>query len=283
LKQFLGLAFALVSCSALAKPISFMPPNNLDDEELTGGLNEQQFNAVIDRVEAVYQPIVKAMGATLTVERRWNDETVNAFADQLTPTKWEVHMFGGLARRPEVSEDGFAMVMCHELGHHLGGYPFYQGDVMSNEGQADVHATGACASKVFAVDAALSQKAFDTLPASMKAKCNAAHSTIRGRDVCYRAVVAGKSLGDLLAALEGKKVGFDTPDTSVVSATNDEHPAAQCRLDTYVLSALCGNAKWDYTLIPGKSFQDNNGTAAQSEAFAHSCLSVRPKCWFAAK
>ena len=31
-------------------------------------------------------------------------------------------MYGGLARRAEVTEDGFAMVLCHELGHHVSLY-----------------------------------------------------------------------------------------------------------------------------------------------------------------
>ena len=36
-----------------------------------------------------------------------------------------IELNGGLARRPEVSSDGFTMVICHELGHFLAGLDGY--------------------------------------------------------------------------------------------------------------------------------------------------------------
>ena len=288
MKAVLLGAALLFAPLAQASTLSFMPENRLQyapQSEMAGGLTEAQFNAVIDHVETIYKPLFAQHGATLTVERLWNDETVNAFADQPSDTDWEVHMFGGLARRPEVTEDGFAMVICHELGHHLGGFPFVSStDWAANEGQADMHATGACASKVFTPNPALELQAQLTIPANLKEKCDLHHTNAQARGVCYRAIAAGKSLGDLLGALEGHTVSFDTPDTSVVTVTNNDHPAAQCRLDTYVASALCGNVFWDYSLIPGKSQADRSSLAAQQEAFAHSCEgsdTARPRCWFA--
>ena len=68
--------------------------------------------------------------------------TVNANASQRGRT-WIVNMYGGLARRPEITPDGFAMVLCHELGHHMGGFPFVSGWA-ANEGQSDLFATLSC-------------------------------------------------------------------------------------------------------------------------------------------
>jgi hypothetical protein len=276
----------LVSSAAFAfeGQRTFMPPNKLHLEAQDGaGISEAQFNAVIDRAEAIYKPLFTKFGATLSIDRRWSDETVNASADQAGNT-WRVNMYGGLARRGEVTEDGFAMVLCHEIGHHIGGYPYVQ-DWAANEGQSDIHATGACAAKMFAVNEELSFAAQENLPEEMKAKCDAHHADATGRDICYRSMVAGKSLADLLAALGNTKANFETPDTTVVSKTNNSHPAAQCRLDTYVAGALCGASKWDYNLIPGKSFPKRNSMDAQKEAYDHSCETgegARPKCWFAA-
>lgn len=284
-----GFLALLVSVPALAKsPTTFLPPNNLSGERSLdgGGLTEQQFDDTISMVEGVYGPIVKAHGATLKINRLWTDDTVNSDASQPTATDWEINSYGGLARRPEVTVDGFALVVCHELGHHLGGFPFYSSDPWAaDEGQADTHATSDCAYKIFKPNAELKALALAAIPADVQAKCDAHHATDGEKEVCYRTVAASKSLADLLAALEGSKVSFDTPDTSKVSTTNDDHPAAQCRLDTYVAGALCGNAKWDYTLIPGKTKADNNGLDAQAEAFAHSCEgdveTQRSRCWFA--
>jgi len=263
---------------------TFMPNNDLNLQKLGGGITEAQFNAVLDRVEAKYGSMVSDFGAKLTINRRWSDDTVNASAEQPTPTSWRLNMYGGLARRPEVTEDGFAMVVCHELGHHLAGFPYVQ-DWAANEGQSDMYATSACASEIFAESLELDAAASNELPDSLRQKCDDMHPA-GDREICYRGIVAGKSLADLLGALgNSDPVGYDTPDTSVVSRTNHKHPAAQCRLDSYVAGALCGASKWDYALIPGKSLPSRNSKEAQAEAFDHSCENgdgARPKCWFAA-
>lgn len=284
LATLLGL---IVSTSALARPSSFMPPNDLHlrpTTEAAGGITKAQFDAILDRALVLYTPIFRQFGARLSIERLWNDNTVNAYADQ-AGSGWMIHMYGGLARRAEVTADGFAMVVCHELGHHIGGYPFYgSNDWASDEGQSDMHATGACAYKLFVPSNRLAAQARNAIPATMKAKCDAAQATQAKRDICYRAVAAGKSLADLLGALDGERVNYDTPDTTQVATTKHSHPNAQCRLDTYVAGALCGNANWDYALIPGKGKQNRNSKAAQDEAYEHSCASgagARPRCWFA--
>lgn len=287
MRRFIPLVFAVLAASSTANAFesqrSFMPPNDLDLEELDGGMTEAQFNAVLDRVNAIYAPIITSFGATLTINRRWTDNTVNASAEQPTPTNWRLNMYGGLARRPEVTEDGFAMVVCHELGHHIGGYPFVQ-DWASNEGQSDMHATGACAAKLFTTNLELAAVANDVLPQEMKDKCDAAHPE-NERETCYRSIVAGKSLADLLAALGNTgPVDYMTPDASVVTRTNHNHPAAQCRLDSYVAGALCDAKKWNYALIPGKAMSNRNSMEAQTEAYSVSCPDgpgARPRCWFA--
>lgn len=292
-KVFVILASLMViSSTTLAhthvakKLCDWMPANTLhlkDNLEAAGGITEAQFNAVIDKAELIYKPMFEEFGATLTVARLWSDSTVNASAEQPTETLWKVNMYGGLARRPEVTEDGFAMVLCHEIGHHLGGYPYVQ-EWAADEGQSDIYATSACAFKIFKTNLSLSAKATVSIPDSLKAKCDASYAAAADRDICYRAIVAGKSLADLLGALGGTAVGYETPDTSTVSRTNHAHPAAQCRFDTYAAGAFCGSGKWDYKLIPGKSFADRNSVEAQTEAFDHSCEAgdgSRPKCWFA--
>jgi len=142
----------------------------------------------------------------------------------------------------------------------------------------------ASAMKMFTTNFELSQRAEAELPQAIKDKCKADRPE-NEQDNCQRAMLAGKALADLLGALGGETVNFDTPDTSTVTRTNNEHPAAQCRLDTYVAGALCGAKTWDYGFIPGKGQAQHNSMAAQAEAYQHSCETgdgARPKCWFAA-
>ena len=107
----------------------------------TAGLTEIEFNAVLDRLEKMYAPVIAKAGGNLKINRLWTDSTVNASAEQRGRT-WLLNMYGGMARHPFMTVEGFATVACHELGHHLGGAPkiaswFGMNDWATNEGGAD--------------------------------------------------------------------------------------------------------------------------------------------------
>ncbi len=266
----------------------FLPDNNLhleDNKFAATGITEQQFNNVIDRVIAVYDPIVRQHGGRLNVNRLWNDSTVNASASQWLGT-WDVNMYGGLARRQEVTEDGFALVVCHELGHHLAGYPF-SSSWAADEGQSDYFATMKCARMLWGDDTAANANSRTTVAATPKSLCDSVWADEEAQNLCYRSAMGGKSLADLLSALGGTVSNWDTPDSRQVTATNHNHPAGQCRLDTYMAGALCV-ANFDSGLIPGKSLGSRRNSAdAETEAGTVSCMAqeqyttgLRPRCWF---
>lgn len=266
----------------------FLPPNNLHLEDnmfTASGITEQQFNSVIDKVSAIYAPIIQAQGGSLNVNRLWSDSTVNASASQFGGT-WDVNMYGGLARRQEVTEEGFTLVMCHELGHHLAGYPF-SSSWAADEGQSDYFATLSCAHLVWGNDTTVNASYRSKIPAKPKADCDRVWQDEEAQNLCYRTMMGGKSLADLLSALGGTTSDWNTPDSRQVSSTNHAHPAGQCRLDTYMAGALC-IAKFNTALIPGKSFgSSRNGSSAEGESATVTCMAqeqyntgLRPNCWF---
>src|ERR1044071_1087981 len=141
---FLALAIAMAPSTAGA---TIFPRNDLwkqDNPLVTSAITQQEFNAVLDLIELRYRPIFFFFNANLVVNRFWNDSTVNAFARR-SGNDWIIDMYGGLARRPEITADGFLVVACHELGHHLGGYYFYPNNWAASEGEADSYASQACA------------------------------------------------------------------------------------------------------------------------------------------
>ena len=237
-------------------------------------MTQEKFNAIISRVEDVYKPIVTAMGKNYSVERNWDDETVNAYADQ-DGNNWNVHMFGGLARSPEVTDDGFMLVVCHETGHHLGGAPKYGGtDWAANEGQADYFGTLKCMRRVIGGDDNVGIVSKMTIDADAKTKCELVYKSATEAAMCERIAMAGKSLAILLGNLGGNsKVAFNTPDKSVVKKTNDNHPAAQCRLDTYFQGGLCDKAVDELN----SNTDPKPGTCVKSEGFS---VGLRPLCWY---
>lgn len=119
---------------------------------------KQKYNKVIDAVENFYKPIVAEKGGSLVVNRLWKNGKVNASATlSLIGKKWIVNMYGGLARYQGVTADGFAMVMCHEVGHHLAGFPMNDPAPLtrwesSNEGQSDYFASMKCFRSVYGND-----------------------------------------------------------------------------------------------------------------------------------
>ena len=98
---------------------------------------------------------------------------------------------------------------------------------------------------------------------------------------------AGESLATLLAALKNQSVDFATPDKNQVKETEDGHPDAQCRLDTYAAGAVCTS---DYAaeVIPGKvNGRGRNNRTAEEAAATYACTArdnyksgLRPRCWF---
>jgi hypothetical protein len=255
----------------------FMPENHLwisKTDKATNGMTEERFNQIIDRVAKVYEPIVESKGAKYVVNRNWDDGTVNAYANQENGV-WYVNMFGGLARHELVTDDGFMLVVCHETGHHLGGAPRYNGnDWASNEGQADYFGTLKCMRKVISEDDNVAIVAKMNVDAEAVKKCQLVYKSENEIAMCERISMAGKSLAMLLGDLGGSsKVSFATPDKKVVKKTNDAHPKAQCRLDTYFQGTLC-----DKSVDEDVSNTDVKvGTCVKSEGFKNG---LRPLCWY---
>ncbi|MFI5360903.1 MAG: hypothetical protein ACHQ49_02940 [Elusimicrobiota bacterium] len=277
-------ALALASLIAAAPQTAshrstFLPPNNLKHRigaADSAGITEAQFNAVMDRMQAVYGPIIAARGATLQINRLWTDDTVNASAEQQGGT-WILNMYGGLARDKNVTEDGMALVACHEMGHHLGGAPKYGGmNWAANEGGADYFATSKCAHRILADawPAPVATLSNHDDVALIATACAKAYGKAGAQAVCNRTGAAGMSLANLLTSLGGEQPPhIDTPDASVVSATNDEHPAGQCRLDTYFQGALCTK---DWHIDPS----DTDATVGACVLSQGYTVGMRPFCWY---
>ena len=201
---------------------------------------------------------------------------------------------GGLARHPELTEDGFVLILCHELGHHLGGFAIggggspIGGGGIANEGQSDYYATHVCSRRLWIDELSVNAKFRQTATEEMKNLCAKSWNTTEDLDLCYRVLQASQSVVATMAAL--KKIPlpqFSTPDQKVVTKTDDAHPHPQCRLDTSLAGALC-LAPFNDRFVPGKTVKGGpKSLEAEQEAAAFSCMNssgfsigLRPLCWF---
>ncbi len=250
----------------------YIPPSAFSAFSAT----EAEFNAANAKATKVYGPVFAAQGREYKIIADWKDGTVNAYANRSGKVS-EVHMFGGLARAPKMTSDGFVLVICHETGHHLGGGPKTRGILgsswASNEGQSDYFATLKCAREMWKDEDNAAVVAKMEVPALVTERCQKGFDKAEDISLCQRSALAGKVLGDVLADL-GKtaETKFETPDTSVVTRTNAAHPAAQCRTDTYFAGAVCSASK-DIVLTTDPTV----GTCAQETG---AVMGVRPLCWY---
>jgi hypothetical protein len=235
-------------------------------------MTKRTFHQIIDRVESIYAPIIKNMNFQLIINRDWESGTVNAYASQ-TRNEMHVAMFGGLARHPVITNDAFAAVVCHEIGHHLGGAPrkvLRSGPYWaSNEGQADYFAMTKCFRKY------LSYEDNMNIDPKVKTYCHRVFPNKEESAICQRNAMAGLSLATLFQDSRGEelKPSFSTPDPAIVNATDDRHPATQCRLDTYYQGALCDV---DDTI----DFDASNPRIGACNRIDYYSVGIRPLCWY---
>lgn len=247
---FLLVSLFFLSPLATAKVDTCFPQNTLyistSINATVNAINKTSFDQAIDLVLNHYGPIVKAeLGCDLVFNRLWSDGTVNSDTD-VEGTNCVVNSYGGLARYKGMDTvAAYAAVACHEVGHHMGGAPRFTGDDWASvEGEADYWATKECMKGI----------GFST------------------KDI----EAASQALANVLADLGGESVpAANKPDASVVQQTYEDHPAAQCRLDTYLSGLACQAA----------------GSMSPTDPKVNSCFGYptattysagdRPRCWFA--
>ena len=210
----------------------------------------------------------------LDVRYSWSIDTFQALGGRLENTV-EFTFYGGLLTG-EMDEDTLKVVVCHELGHVLGGYPEvpdYPYPKNSVEGQADYFATAKCLKRVFANDdnQALMQRV--ELPRSITTPCGQVyHDSERDIALCQRSLWAAVRAFQFMYRDPG--LSFDVPEATVAHETSTSYPAPQCRLDSLKAGALCPISD-----LIGFSFSDPSAGACRAQV-AEEALGARPRCWF---
>jgi hypothetical protein len=275
-KIVVGLLSSLIYIAPLQATASvplnplFIPPGSRFASDVT----EAEFDRINNKIRDLYQSHFKAMNATLEIRSDWEDGTVNAFADYEYDT-YIIETFGGFARHPMLTRDGYALLICHELGHHMGGAPTPPGSTWpSLEGQADYFATLKCLRRYFADEDNRSAIADQTIDPVAKEKCRVNFASETDQLICLRSSLAALSAARLLHSLDGRGrvPDFGTPDPSVVTRTETSHPIGQCRLDTFLAGMICPLSP---VLEP-----DMRDPAMNVCLEGRDSIGFRPRCWY---
>lgn len=135
--------------------------------------------------------------------------------------------------------DAQAFLLCHEVGHLVGGEP-RKNEWASTEGQSDFYAASVCLRKIFPHLSSLSQKpAHPVLAQACAAKFQSATPAARE---CERIGTAGESLisaiYDFMGVPQMQKPDFSHPAPAKSPQEKIDYPTLQCRLDTVLAGAL---------------------------------------------
>lgn len=255
--------------------------------EIQTGITENEFKSVISEFIKVNKSLVKEKGYELVIQNKWDDSTVNA-STYVNGKKWIINAYGGLARYEGMTSDAYTMVLCHELGHHLGGFPSI--GWASNEGQSDYYATSKCFPRMSA-----SKKKVSNVPGIVTQQCSLLHKSQDEIDMCEKSSMVGFELASVLNSLARlftpmnctlnpikpfscpqnflTDISFSTPDQSEVSKTFNGHPEAQCRLDTYFAGAICN-------MPHNEDFSSSDPVAGACSEERGDKIGIRPRCWY---
>lgn len=229
-------------------------------------VTEAEFHQVLNKLYTIYQPRVLAQGKVFSIDKKWSDNTVNAYASNWGD-RFVVAILGGIARLPRVTPDSLAVIACHEIGFLFGGEPRKSSPASwaSVVGQADYYSTAKCMKHYLADADNIDYIRRNPVPAVITAVCKYAYDTDAERALCARSAVAGIEVAKSLADLTKQKADVSTPSREVATKTEDNFPSAQCRLDTFVAGAACNvNGDDDAYCAPGT-------------------IGARPTCWYAEK
>jgi hypothetical protein len=243
---------------------------------LANDMTEQEFRGLIKNFENFFSPIIERdYNSELIVFASWGSNTVNAYAEK-APKKTMITIYGGLARHKAITADGFTAVLCHELGHHFGGYPKKSTNRWSSaEGQADYYATMKCLRRLWLSADNASALRDKQVPEIVKKECAQTYAKEKEQLLCQRMSLAGRSVALMIQDLDHDSIEpkFETPETNVVRAMNYMHPFAQCRLDTYFQGAIC-------PVPESQEFHDDEETEGACHPKRGDNRGNRPRCWF---
>ncbi|PIK14623.1 hypothetical protein [Halobacteriovorax sp. JY17] len=232
----------------------------LPSDPTTSTITEDLFHTVINRVESLYSSEFAAQGILVDFNADWNVSYFSAWAHDDNPLLYSLNFWGGMARIPGLNEYGWAFIVCHEVGHLLGGTPMNSLELYawgSAEGQADYFAGAHCLKRYFTSFPHQGEEI--KLSHKIENQCNE-------NKYCLNSAKAAISFSHVI-----KYLYRDTPNLSLETPSKvnpngsilKSYPDAQCRLDTIFESGKCIN---DFSSLEQWVCENSVGS--------------RPACWF---
>lgn len=131
-----------VECPKDRKDYFCIPPETVLNSEM----NVANFYIIPAKVMGLFTSELTALNYPLELKADWNSPYFGAGVS-LYENSFKLMILGGTARMKEMTLDGYTAIVCHEIGHVIGGDPkqtITGADWASAEGQADYFAATTC-------------------------------------------------------------------------------------------------------------------------------------------
>ena len=182
--------------------------------------NASRYQDIDSIIKNTYQPVFSRKGLSLSIRMVGADigNGVKGAATRKEGNTIAIVIDDKLQH--QVSKAGYALILCHEVGHYVAGEPYRSGGI-SAEGQADYWAMRACLGRIINQIEANSGGVGQQL--------------CRGNQVCAKMANAGEEVGQWLNMIIGshQRVSILNEDRNTVYRTNVMYPSVQCRLQTF--------------------------------------------------
>ncbi len=234
-------------------------------------ISESELDTVINRFKDIYSSsFLEATYKDLIFFKDFRKKEVRAYIEQKS-LFYRITLEKGLIDAPEMTSDAAALIICHELGHALGGDPVKKTKTFNNqgeeitdynwasaEGQSDYYATSVCMKKYFEGDYNTDYLWGKEIPNIILNRCSQSYTDEEDVAICIRTALAIPTVTEVINR-NNEAISLLTPDLTESETTLLSYPALQCRMDTYFNGALglerprcwykpghSGNASWKF-------------------------------------
>lgn len=140
-------ARAVVICPKDRPGYFCLPPEKNQNKEMSA----TNFYLIPAKIISLFNQEIALAGYPLLLEANWESPFFGAGVS-LYDNAFHLMILGGTSRLPEMTEDAYAAVVCHEIGHIVGGEPHQtisNAEWSSSEGQSDFFAASVCLPRYF--------------------------------------------------------------------------------------------------------------------------------------
>lgn len=295
----MGIAYIILSMTLFScqkdNHENYKTNSSLTEEFGENDLTREQFDGLSEFFGHHYRDLFQQLGGELNFIMQWEYHGKATFSAGRDNGTWDIIVRSNMFKKNGFTLDAIKLAICHEIGHHVAGFPFYKSQDQwgAVEGQADYYASFVCARKIWKNDP--ENIKFSNPRPRFKYQCDSVWNTEGDRLICYRTLEATYNLLSVETNFHNFVAlrypgsyrfitlpSFYSQSEHIVDETIEGSARSdmQCIYDTYLAGALC-NKPYDNFTIPANEQESNQMVCnrASGDSVEHS----RPLCWYKPK